>query len=167
MRWLANSMGSTACLSRVFSIATISVDWRQRLQGLLFGGRQRADLVDHDKSEARNQPRVLPVGLGAPPLGLAEGLDAARINDADRLQREAANTLVPEPADAIGDGKRRRLLRERGCCHGLDLYADLQREAAVLATVRSRDPTQTPLPGYDRARGQESNELSASHVTLQ
>ena len=101
-----------------------------------------------------------------PPVS-RKGLDAARINDAERLQHEAANTLVPEPADAIGDGKRRRLLRERGCCHGLDLYADLQRQAAVLATVRSRDPTQTPLPGYDRARDQESNELSASPVTLQ
>ena len=47
-----------------------------------FGG-QWSDGIGHDESKARNEGGVQPVVLGAAPLGIAEGLDAAGVDEAD------------------------------------------------------------------------------------
>ena len=68
-------------------MAIISVSWRRRvdsaLQRDLVGVGQRAEGVAHAISEARDEAGVQPVGLGAFAFGDAEGLDAARIDEAD------------------------------------------------------------------------------------
>ncbi len=91
------------------------------LERQLLGGWQWANGVGHGESEARNQPRVQPVGLGTAPFKLTECLDAARIDEtdlepgraesadelpgigADRLQHDTADAGLGQPLDHGGD----------------------------------------------------------------
>src|SRR5918994_4537645 len=121
--WLSRTSGSVACLRRVFSMAISSVSWRRRTESALrawaaASGRGR---TAHHQSEARDEAGVQPVGFGAASFGLAEGLDAARIDDpdlksgldqrlddglgvvADRLEHHASDAGLAQACDQAGD----------------------------------------------------------------
>ncbi len=94
----------------------------QRLKRDLVGVGQRAEGVAHAISEARDEAGVQPVGLGAFAFGDAEGLDAARIDEADgkagrrqgldegvgvgadRLQHHPFDALALEACEQGGEG---------------------------------------------------------------
>ena len=94
----------------------------QRLKRDLVGVAQRAEGVAHAISEARDEAGVQPVGLGAFAFGDAEGLDAARIDEADgkagrrqsldervgvgadRLQHHPFDALALEACEQGGEG---------------------------------------------------------------
>jgi hypothetical protein len=94
---------------------------RERLEGLGVGIREGSHGIAHHQSEARDEAGVQPVGFGAASFGLAEGLDAARIDDpdlksgldqrlddglgvvADRLEHHASDAGLAQACDQAGD----------------------------------------------------------------